>query len=283
MGTLIGIAIGVVAVLYILPRVAPMLASAGAGGGVSSILGSLKSGVATLAQTPQETAAVSSISSSAQAIAQGAPIATGAAQAQATGSILQATTAAASAIPIVGSTLETAISGLGKIVASLFKGADPTQVASAEIQQAYDILGLNLCTLGGAVTDPVTHITQSWGPKMLPQQLLIDAMEAVMQGCQQAELYAEQTGKVDVSVYRRSLSNIQADMQSYINAVQSGQGYAAECTLPVGLSAARALYFSTLLPSSLIGPGHWYAWSVTQGQALTDQFVQLLPQGVILS
>jgi hypothetical protein len=195
---------------------------------------------------------------------------------------MQGAVAGASVIPVVGGTIAGILKSLSSLAQALFKGADPTQVASAEIQQAYDILGLNLQALGGALIDPVTHDGTFGGPKMLPQQLLIDACQAVTAGCEAAEAAAEATGKVDVSVYRRSLANIQTDMSNYSNAASACPGYAAPCNTPVSLAAARALYFSTLLPANLVGPGHWYAWSVQQGQALTDQFVQLLPQGVIL-
>jgi hypothetical protein len=276
MGVLVGIALGVLAIYYLLPKIQ-------AAGGVQNLVQSLQSSLGGIVQTPQESAAVASITGTSTQVAGAAPRATGAAQAQATSSVMQAATAGASAIPVVGSTIATVLSSLRGLVSSIFKGADPTQVASAEIQQVYDVLALNLCSLGGAVIDPKSHIATAWGPKMLPQSLLVDAINATIQGCDQAEAQAEATGKVDVQTYQRSLNNIQTDMTLYAQAVQANQGYAQPCTIPVNLVTARQLYFSTLLPSSLIGGGGWYPWSVQTGQSLTDQFVQLLPQGVILA
>jgi len=275
------IVLGVIAAYFLIPRIAPGLANLAVGGGLSSALGSLSSNVQKAVQAPQEAVAVESISGTSQSIAAGAPGVASAQSAEET-SIIQAATVGSAFIPVVGPIISGILAALTSIARLFFKGADPTQVASAEVQQAYDILCLNLCTLGGCIFDPQSRQCVGWGPKILPQQLLEDAINAAVQGCEQAELDAEQSGKVDVSVYRRSLSNIQADMNSFANGVQSNPGFATPADTAVSLPAAQAVYFSRLLPSGLIGPGHWYAWSVQQGESMTNQFVNLLPQGSIL-
>ena len=251
MTTLILIAGVVIAVMY-WPKIS---------GALGSVAGNLTAGMA-------NAQAVNVIGASASAVAGAAPTAPAG---QTTGDVMLATAGAAQAaafVPGVGSIISSAISALGKIAASIFKGADPTQVASAEIQQVYDLVGLNLANLGKG--------------KMLPQSLLLQAMEAIQTACAQAETDAVQAGKVDAAVYNRSKLNIQADLQLDITAVSTDPSYSVEPTMPVNLIQARANYWTTENPG-MIGGGHYYAWSANVANQITDAFIEALPQGAVLT
>jgi hypothetical protein len=183
-------------------------------------------------------------------------------QTQAIGGISQIANYAASAIPGVGDILSQAIGVLSKIARLIFKGADPTQIVSSMIEQVYECAAVNMEWL-------------SIKAQMLPAHLTVSALQALLAGAEQGEQDAEAAGKVSQQACRRALANVSAMINRELNTWQGS--YCLTPTTPVNLQAARQWY-----ATNNYGPPGYYAWSVQQAAALTDAFVQALPQGVVL-
>jgi hypothetical protein len=167
---------------------------------------------------------------------------------------------------IVGSAIAKAIGVLG----SIFKGADPTQVVTSEIEQVYEICADYICRLGGVGTPNADNFGGVLN--MLPASLVAQALSALIQGATQAELKALAIGKASQQAVNRGITNLTMVIQAELSGYQHYRP--EEPNVPVSIAAAHTTY--------LQAPGGWYRNSVTIAGQLCDAFLAQLPQGVIL-
>jgi hypothetical protein len=215
---------------------------------------------ATSGQESLATAQAASVLSSAQVSAQIAAASGGRGVSGTTAVIAEVGTGATIVAGIVGGPVAAAaVSKLVKAAEMIFHGADPSQVPASIIEQAYEAAADNLYYLFIKA-------------HMLTRDICIQGINALGQGCQQAEQTAAQAGTVSSQALRRALANA----GSVIAAEASGAAAEADAATTQVVDLAKARTYYTQLQKG------WYATAISNANALTDAFVSNLPQGVRL-